>query len=1055
MGAEAFFCPFLYAQPVHKGLWHVKDAAGVARERIRAELEENRRFCMDRREAFQILGIEATKDERALKSAYREKLAVTNPEDDPEGFKRLRSAYEEACRYAKETEDAEEDVQEPPRDTTPSGLWLERAVELYSNIRTRQDVKLWKALFDDDVFLSLEEEENCREKLLRFLTEHFKLPTEVWKLFDRRLSIVKDAKALREKFPANFMHFIIGRCERGEDLDFTQFQGPEDADYDRFLEYYDRCWQALHEGRIEEAERCLESADAIGIRHPVMEVSRANVLVRQGKTADAVALLEEELAEYPGDPMISYNFAEILWNQKDNSAYRARAAGLYQELKADNDSHYMANARLTEWHYEEGRYRDAKKCAERVLTAGADDGFMELLVKVNSELEKELEARYRENGDWQSGLELCWCYLQDGKTARGIRFALGLEGKLPPEKEAEYYGLMAKLYIEEAEYEEAIAMTRRWEPALEEKMAKNGGADENEDRKDRDRLRQARLIRMQCFHSLGYRDREKFALSIEEGKGILTGDAKDVGVLLEMAQVYTQMEEYELSIGVCQQLIEEFQIFAAYASMLETYRRQLDAGGVVRAASQCIRFFPGFVKSYEYLAKVYLDLDRREDFDRIVEDAQKNGVGSVLLDAYRFQMREEVMDISRLNEKLKEFRRSYFKHVEEGKEEYYEKGLPILTEYLYHYPDDFMLVERALFHRAAHRLEEAREDFEKALYINSANPYALNGLSFTYKYMGDYEKALVCLKKAILYMDKEMSPVIYADMGNLYALLGDAEAAYRAYRQYEGLTGENRSNWFGDNLAEFAMRRGRVEEAASIYERFYAKDSWTRYERLVDLYLAAGEKDRARQALGQWQRELRGGFGESFLRFLKSGSSAAPGKRSTASYPAYYCCRGWWELLYGSKKAAVRAFEGMFRNGLTEKTMEGKICDAVFACILCGNEEKGKKYAARLQAWLDREKTVGRRKYYNRQKAHLQMEFLAAYYTESEERLQELLDMEDKCEICHSCTCPLCRELEGVRILLLLRCGKREEAKMRLERNLLVQPWDVYLLVIRHIVFEG
>ena len=125
---------------------------------------------MNREEAFRILGIEATKDERALKVAYREKLTVTNPEDDPEGFKRLRRAYEEACRYARETEDAEEE-QEPPRDTTPSGLWLERAVEIYGNIRSRQDVKLWKALFDDDVFLSLEEEENCREKLLRFLTE--------------------------------------------------------------------------------------------------------------------------------------------------------------------------------------------------------------------------------------------------------------------------------------------------------------------------------------------------------------------------------------------------------------------------------------------------------------------------------------------------------------------------------------------------------------------------------------------------------------------------------------------------------------------------------------------------------------------------------------------------------------------------------------------------------------------------------------------------------------------------------------------------------------------
>ena len=53
---------------------------------------------MNRTEAFQVLGIEATKEEREIKNAYRSRLAVTNPEDDPEGFKRLRKAYEEACR---------------------------------------------------------------------------------------------------------------------------------------------------------------------------------------------------------------------------------------------------------------------------------------------------------------------------------------------------------------------------------------------------------------------------------------------------------------------------------------------------------------------------------------------------------------------------------------------------------------------------------------------------------------------------------------------------------------------------------------------------------------------------------------------------------------------------------------------------------------------------------------------------------------------------------------------------------------------------------------------
>ena len=47
---------------------------------------------MQKEEIFAILGIDETKDERALKNAYRQQLMHTNPEDDPEGFKRLREA---------------------------------------------------------------------------------------------------------------------------------------------------------------------------------------------------------------------------------------------------------------------------------------------------------------------------------------------------------------------------------------------------------------------------------------------------------------------------------------------------------------------------------------------------------------------------------------------------------------------------------------------------------------------------------------------------------------------------------------------------------------------------------------------------------------------------------------------------------------------------------------------------------------------------------------------------------------------------------------------------
>ena len=185
---------------------------------------------MQQIEIFQILGLEPTKDEKAIKNAYREKLTVTNPEDDPEGFKRLRTAFEEACRLAKQPEGSENAEEE--KDTTSSGIWVAKAAEIYGDIRDRQDEAKWKELFYDDTFLSLEEEENCRLKLLRFMMDHYKLPTTVWKLLNEKLNIVNDTAQLRERFPADFISFIASKCERGEDVEFGQFEGAPDAPYD-------------------------------------------------------------------------------------------------------------------------------------------------------------------------------------------------------------------------------------------------------------------------------------------------------------------------------------------------------------------------------------------------------------------------------------------------------------------------------------------------------------------------------------------------------------------------------------------------------------------------------------------------------------------------------------------------------------------------------------------------------------------------------------------------------------------------------------------------------
>ena len=135
--------------------------------------------------------------------------------------------------------------------------------------------------------------------------------------------------------------------------------------------------------------------------------------------------------------------------------------------------------------------------------------------------------------------------------------------------------------------------------------------------------------------------------------------------------------------------------------------------------------------------------------------------------------------------------------------------------------------------------------------------------------------------------------------------------------------------------------------------------------------------------------------------------------------------------------------------------VDGLCCDMIFASALCGDDVRGRQYARYLREFLLAEQKRCAAPYHEMDKIKLEREFISRYYTADVQELEGILAKEDSVHTCYFCTYCLCKELEGMRILHMLRMGRTEEALARVESNLKKQPLDEFMLAIRNVCKDG
>lgn len=202
---------------------------------------------------WEILGIDPTDNKDDIQRAYYGKLPEYHPEEDPEGFQRLRSAYEEALQNIGNKDIEDDDI----------GLFIKDVAELYDNFSKRIKVESWRAVIDREVCNRIDSSEEAGDALLTFLMEKYYMPHEVWKFLNNFFGWSERKDQLYEKFPPNFIDFVMEYSRYEIYIRYDKFNCSEDIDYDKFIRLYNTAYREINNKNIYESKKAIDEARSI------------------------------------------------------------------------------------------------------------------------------------------------------------------------------------------------------------------------------------------------------------------------------------------------------------------------------------------------------------------------------------------------------------------------------------------------------------------------------------------------------------------------------------------------------------------------------------------------------------------------------------------------------------------------------------------------------------------------------------------------------------------------------------------------------------------------
>ena len=569
------------------------------------------------------------KEEKKIKKAYRARLHAVNPEDDPDGFKRLREAYEEALKYARQKE-------EEPENLSPAEEFISRCEQLYKNFYRRIDEQEWEKLFSEDICISLESGEEVRQRFLVFLMENFRLPSPVWKKIDQTFSITGNRKELLELFPEPYVDFLQQVVRYNGALNYELFEGDVSEDVDDYIEHYHKLRQYADLGMRKEAWEEYHFIEAnYDICHPYILLEKARLLYsdeEREKQEEGGEIFRSLAKKYPQEERIVCCYGRYC---QEKDTWDGTIA-LYDAVLEAHPESFLARTGKMESILHEGRYREARESILDLLEESpVDERLVADLNKANVYVIAELEPKYKDSLLDQDGLmELAWCYYQNSRFEDGIAL---MDGFVPDEEHyLDYHNLKGRIFLTVNKDAEALEHLVPWLHAIQKL------------RPDGTKKTTRQMARLGYAYYTIASAKADLILDGQEGSLLEVMDYIEKAVEAEQdfsqkvsyyhtaADIWRRKKEYAKMFDICDKIIAlDPQYYPAYLLRQEACLYLGRYQEVINDYQRATALYPYHARPYCTLIRMYLSFGEQDRVKDILQLAKENGANSDELELLR------------------------------------------------------------------------------------------------------------------------------------------------------------------------------------------------------------------------------------------------------------------------------------------------------------------------------------------------------------------------------------------------------------------------------------